>query len=144
MALEQPYDIFSNLPNNINPQTWNNDLSLQLRLWSIAVDTHDIQIKALFFFQIIELSYPSNNINYPIYSEHTQAPHPRSECRFLRNLVVHSGDVGSTQLKKYCEYLNIPALMFNITDSHHQEILFHKIKLFREQATATIEQELQR
>ena len=142
VALEQKYNIFSELPDNLKPQKWNYDLSLQLRLWSIAVETHDIQIKALFFFQIIELSYPSNNTNYPIYSDHQQPPHPRSECRFLRNLVAHSGDVGSSQLEKYCKYLDMPALMFDITDPHHQEILSQKIALFQDQAKITIDEEL--
>ncbi|SBT10549.1 hypothetical protein PROAA_540011 [Candidatus Propionivibrio aalborgensis] len=119
------YSICYALPKTIEPLAWSYELALQLRLWAIAVPRDDPFVKILLLFQIIELSYPSKN-DYPLYVDHTTPPHPRTECKLLRHLVAHSGDVGSTDLKNYCSYLALPALMLDRTDPHYVAVLTNK------------------
>lgn len=113
------------LPVTIKPLAWSYELALQLRLWAIAAPHDDQLVKILLLFQVIELSYPSKN-DYPPYVDHTTPPHPRTECKLLRHLVAHSGDVDGTDLKNYCAYLGLPALMLDRTDPHYVAVLTNK------------------
>lgn len=117
--------IHGSLPDDIQPQNWNYELPIQLRLWSVAVDHNDVLTQLLLLFQIIELSYPDTNNPqfYPRYNNSTSPPASRTECKFVRHLIVHSGDVTTTQLKNYCEYLNFPEVMLDITDQEYYEII---------------------
>jgi len=109
-----------------------------LKLWSIAIDLHnEFRLQILYYFHIIELAYPSRKF-YPDYTDSTTAPPPLTECKFVRHLVAHAGEVGGSQLKLYCQYLDIPELMFDITDRRFQSILLSKIKLLEEQAKIAI------
>lgn len=129
------YRIHGSLPDNIRPQNWNYELPIQLRLWSLASDTKDLRIKIILLFQIIEIS----KVNFPKYTDPTSAPHPLLECKFVRDLVSHSGDVSNNQLKLYCSFLNLPEVMLDITDSNHQKIIFNKVNLLIDEAKKIIE-----
>jgi len=125
------------LPKVIGPQCWNYELPIQLRLWSMADDADDPALKVILLFQIIELSYPEKS-HYPRYTAPNTAPHVLTECKFVRHLVAHSGDVGDEQLKWYCEYLNIPEMMLDPTDSTYATIINQKLKLLEMQARNAI------
>lgn len=141
-GLEMRYRIHGDLPENIQPQAWNYELPLQLRLWSMAIDLHrEFRLQILFYFHIIELAYPDKK-SYPPYKDHTQPPHPLTECKFLRHLIAHAGDVSSKQLKLYCKHLEIPEKMYDIADQKYQSVLLRKVKLLKDQAKEAIEKSL--
>jgi hypothetical protein len=132
------YRIHGELPEDVKPQVWNYELPIMLRLWSMAIDLHnEFRLQILYYFHIIELAYP-DSLYYPNYTDSTKAPNRLTECKFIRHLVAHAGEVGGTQLKKYCEYLGIPELMFDVTDLGYQSILLRKVKLLEEQAKLAI------
>lgn len=139
--LKIKYRIHDSLPETITPQRWNYELPIQLKLWSIAVDSDNICLKLILLFQIIELSYPDQN-QYPEYTDPSIAPDPLTECKFLRHLVVHSGEVRGKQLKRYCKYLSIPELMVDLTDPKYLSILDQKINLLETQAKNAISKSL--
>ena len=139
------WSVHGELPDNILPQQWNSILPLQLRLWSIAVDLHDdYRMKVLYFFQIIELSYPLTEKHYPPYKDPKKKPHERTECKLLRHLIVHAGEISerNKQLKNYCKYLEIPEKMFDLVNSDYSNILKQKVSLLEEQARFAIERNL--
>jgi hypothetical protein len=123
------------LPENIAPQQWNYKLPIQLRLWAIAAETHDVRMKLLILFQIIELT----ETNYPIYTDETRAPDPVTECKLIRHLIAHAGDVRDSQLKKYCKYLGFPEVMLDITDQHYCNVIASKHRLMEGEAKKIIE-----
>tara|TARA_R110002167_G_C12472299_1_gene633766 strand:- start:110 stop:778 length:669 start_codon:yes stop_codon:yes gene_type:complete len=130
--------VHAKLPDNIQPQVWDSNLATQFRLWNLASDTDDNMLKVILYFQIIELTYPTPNY-FPKYFDSTEVPNPLTESKFVRNLVAHSGEVGSTQLKHYCEYLGIPDLMFDPTKLAHMEIIKSKVNLLETEAKKVIE-----
>lgn len=135
--------IHGDLPDDIQPQKWNYELPIMLKLWSMAIDLHnEFRLQILYYFHIIELAYPKDT-SYPEYKDHTQPPHPLTECKFIRHLVAHAGDVKKPQLKNYCKYLDIPGVMFDLTDRRYQSILLEKVHLLEEQAKKAIENNLQ-
>ena len=129
------WSIQGEIPSGTKPQQWNYTLGLQLRIWSLACETTDPLAKIVLLYQIIELSCPA----FPAYADETQPPHPLTECKFLRHLVVHAGDVGGGELKTYCAYLGIPPLMLDRTDSSFVELISSKCKLVEEQAKGVIQ-----
>lgn len=133
---------YNDLPDDITAQNWSSELAIQLKLWSIIDDLYNDRVKILFYFQIIELTYPEKNA-YPEYTDATQAPDPLTECKFLRHLVAHAGDVASNPLKKYCQYLGISEIMSNIIDHNDEYILKNKLPLLQEQAKFAIQKNLQ-
>ncbi|WPD22317.1 MAG: hypothetical protein SD837_19255 [Candidatus Electrothrix scaldis] len=139
-----PLLCYGYLDKNMLPQDWNSKLPLQLRLWKLAEGSKNNRLKMLYYFHIIELSYPNTNNNeqYPLYTDSAIPPHPRTECKFLRNLIAHAGEVSANQLKTYCDYLEIPNLMFDEIESKYQEIMIRKVNLLREQAMIVIEEKL--
>lgn len=138
------YRIHSSLPDDIHPQGWNYELPIQLRLWSIAADSSEVRTKLIILFQIIELAYPRGGDHpaYPAYTRSTQPPHPLAECKFIRDLVAHSGDVSKPQLKLYCAYLGLPEVMLDITDPHYYKIIASKAPLMEAEAKKVIEKAL--
>jgi hypothetical protein len=118
------YNIHGTLPVTIKPLAWSYELALQLRLWAIAATHDDPLVKILLLFQVIELSYSKRD--YPDYVDNTTPPHPRTECKLLRHLVAHSGDIDGSELKNYCAYLGLPALMLDRTDPHYVSVLANK------------------
>ncbi len=140
-SLTVSYRIHGLLPDDIRPQNWNYELPIQLRLWSIAADSTEVRTKLILLFQIIELAYPERS-HYPEYTDSTKAPHPLAECKLIRNLVTHSGDVSSRQLKLYCAYLKLPEVMLDITDPHYYEIIASKVPLMEAEAKKVIEKAL--
>jgi len=141
-SLTVKYRIHSSLPDDVRPQNWNYQLAIQLRLWSIANDSTEVMTKLILLFQIIELTYPLYKGYYPKYTNSAKAPHALTECKFIRHLVAHSGDVTKVDLKKYCAYLGIPAVMFDITDPHCCNIITSKVALMEEEAKKVIEKAL--
>lgn len=129
--------IHGSLPDDIRPQNWNYELPIQLRLWSIAADSTEIQTKLILLFQIIELTYPERS-QYPEYTDSTKAPQPLTECKFVRNLVAHSGRVSSSQLNLYCSYIGFPNVMMDITDPNHYKIIASKVPLMETEAKNVI------
>ncbi|WP_462157491.1 hypothetical protein [Pseudoalteromonas sp. GB56] len=132
------WGIHSKLPNDISSQTWSADLATQLRLWSLASDADDYMLKIILYFQIIELSHPFSS-SFPQYLNSNIAPNPLTEAKLIRHLVAHSGEVSSSQLKKYCDYLGIPELMFDPTEVEHMEIIKNKVPLLKAEAKKVIE-----
>ena len=134
--------IHGELPENIQPQKWNYELPLQLRLWSMAIDLYnEFRLQILCYFQIIELAYPKKS-SFPQYTDSTTPPHPLTECKFLRHLIVHAGDVSKGQLKLYCRYLDIPEKMYDVTNAKYQSKLLGKVKLLKNEAQKAIEKNL--
>ena len=72
-SIKLQWRIHGGLPKDIAPQKWNYELPIQLRLWSIAVDSNEMLLKVILFFQIIELSYP-NKSDYPMYTKRGRYP----------------------------------------------------------------------
>ena len=134
------------MPQSTGRQVWSYNLALQLHLWSIACDTDDELIKILLYFQIIELSYPdlSNKSHYPKYSEPSQSPDELTECKLIRNLVVHAGDVGKNfcDMKKYCAYLGLPEVMLDRTDPEQVAIISSKVSLLASEARRVLQSAL--
>ena len=115
------------------PLHWTYEIALQLRLWSVASGVSDPFSKILLLYQVIELSYPDKS-QYPSYPSALTAPHPLTECKFLRHLVAHAGIASSEELKRYCDYLAIPNWMLDRTDPSQMAIIASKLKLVEEQA----------
>ena len=134
------YRIHGDWPSDKGPQKWNYDLPIQLKLWSMAIDSNDFRLQTLYYFHIIELAYPDtrDRTHYPDYLDPTTTPAPLTECKFLRHLIAHAGEVGGQQLKNYCAYLNIPELMFDATDNRYKQILINKVKLLEQEAKNAI------
>jgi hypothetical protein len=127
------WSVHGALPHSVAPLSWTYDLALQLRLWSAASATTDPLVKILLLFQIIELAYPDTG-HFPEYLDTSTPPHPRPECRFIRHLIAHAGDVKLTQLKTYCEHLGLPTLMLDRTDPAHVGVIAGKLPLVEDQA----------
>ena len=124
------------LPENILPQVWDNKLSIQLRLWSLAAYAEDHTLKALLLFQIIELAYPDRS-DYPKYDPPSPID-PLTVCKFIRHLAAHTGKVKNDGLKKYCKQIGIPERMFDPINPDHGRILRQKIPLLEAQAKRVI------
>lgn len=135
------WSIHGILPPSIERQNWTYNLAAQLRLWAIASEIDDPPTKIVLLFQVIELAYPAKN-NYPRYLNSTIPPHPRTECKLLRHLVVHAGDVDSQELKNYCDYLELPQLMLDRTDRQHIDALAAKVNLLELEAKAILQSAL--
>jgi len=131
------YRMHGSLPDNVHPQNWNYQLPIQLRLWSIAVDTIDDLAKVILLYQIIELEN-LDSTHFPAYTDSTTAPVPLTECKFIRNLVAHSGNVSDPQLKLYCTYIGLPPVMLDITDSESCRIIAAKVPLMEMEAKNVI------
>ncbi len=137
VSVSTAWDVHNGLPEDVVPQYWGYELPIQLKLWSVAVDTGDIPLKVILFFQIIELAYP-NEGDYPKYENSSKAPDPLTECKFLRNLAAHAGEVDNKKLKLYCKYLKIPESMIDRTKPEHISILSQKLGLLEKQAKYVI------
>lgn len=135
------FNIHGALGEDVKPQQWNYELPIQLKLWSIAIDSNEILLQIILFYQIIELTYTDDQC-FPIYIDSTVAPAPLTECKFLRNMAAHSGDVGSPQLKRYCEYLSIPEVMHDPTDLQYIGIFKSKLYLLKSEAQNAIQKSL--
>jgi len=140
-SVKLPYRIHGSLPDDIRPQNWNYELPIQLRLWSLAVDSTEVRTKLILLFQIIELACPKRS-RCPDYTDSSKAPHPLTECKFVRDLVAHSGEVSSRQLRLYCEYLRLPGVMLDITDPQYYTIIASKVPLMEVQARKIIQSAL--
>lgn len=137
-SLRINYRIHGALPDGVRPQNWSYELPIQLKLWSIATDTMDVCTKLILLFQIIELAYPKKT-DYPKYDDSTRVPHPLTECKLIRHLVVHSGNVSGAELKCYCEHIGLPAVMLDITDPEYHQVIASKVTVMETEARKAIE-----
>lgn len=140
VTLDSSYRVHGSLPKNIRPQCWNYELPIQLRLWALAADARNMMVKVILLFQIIELAFPDKS--YPKYNESSIVPDPLTECKFVRNLVAHAGDVSSKELERYCNYLGLPALMLDPTDISYMKVIKDKLNLLEKQAKDVISRSL--
>jgi hypothetical protein len=133
--------VYSGLPEGIKPQNWNDtdrhQLSMQLRLWSLAIGADDLCLKAILFYQIIELS----GCEFPPYGDE-EAPPPLREAKILRDWVAHAGKDLRKPMARYCRYLEIEEKMFERTNSTHLKILKSKLRLLEAEANTVISQVL--
>jgi len=129
------YRIHGSIPQGMEPQQWTDQLSLQLKLWGIAVDSIDPYIKIILFFQIIELSYPDtrDNVAYPLYENESFPPHPRTEAKLLRHLVAHAGEA-KQETNRYLQFLGLPSRLSNLVHSEWIQALSGRIPHVQEQA----------
>lgn len=132
------WSIHAPIPPGTTVQTWNYELGLQLRLWSLACETDDPLTKIVLFYQIIELSCPPRDQ----YEDPSRPPKPLTECKLLRNLIVHAGNVTFPETKNYCEYLGMPELMCDRTDRSYVELLAAKQGFVESQAQGVIQRAL--
>ncbi|MDR1994898.1 hypothetical protein [Azonexus sp.] len=140
-TLTDRWSIFGSLPPNIKPLAWSYPLALQLRLWATAGQLEDPLIRILLLFQIIELYYGKDD--YPAYDDLKAPPEPRTECKLLRNLIAHSGDVHDRRLQKYCSYLDLPPLMLDRTDPCYVALLSSKAPFVEREAKKVIQSTLE-
>jgi len=126
------YAIHGVLPPGTARARWTYELAIQLRLWAIAQVTEDPIGKLLLLYQILELDRPPATSTR--YSNSSLAPDPRRECKLLRDLVTHAGNVSNCELKLYCDYLGIPHLMLDRTDEQLVQLIASKVCLVEEQA----------
>lgn len=132
------WSVHGSIPSGTAPQTWNYALGVQLRLWALACEAVDPLAKIVLLYQIIELSAPT----FPKYSDSAIPPDPLTECKLLRDLIVHAGDVDGRQLRTYCAYLNVAPLMLDRTDDAYVELLLAKCSLVEQQAKLILQNAL--
>lgn len=132
------WPIHAAIPTGTTVQTWSYELGLQLRLWSLACETEDPLAKIVLFYQVIELSCPPPDQ----YNDPSRPPKPLTECKLLRNLIVHAGNVTFQETKNYCEYLGMPELMCDRTDRLYVELLAAKQRFVESQAKGVIQMAL--
>jgi len=139
-TLKIRYRVHGYLPFEVRPQTWSDQLTLQLRLWAIAVDAGDIYLRALLFYQIIELSYPdtSDATAYPPYKDLLLEPHPRTESKLIRHLVVHAGGA-KKQTSKYLQFLGLPPVLSNLVHPEWTGKIAERVEIIERQAREVIE-----
>jgi hypothetical protein len=124
------YVIQGQLPQDIQPMDWTYEKAIQFRLWATAMEVHDPLVRILLLYQIIELEQP----NFPAYPDASVPPHPLTECKMLRHLVAHAGDVKRPDLRRYCKHLGLPALMLDRTDPAYVEVVSRKLPLLEAEA----------
>ena len=114
---------------------WTPRLSLQLKLWAIAVDSTDYYLKLILFFQIIELSHPNlhDKGSYPPYDDSGAPPHPRTEAKLLRHLVAHAADA-RPETGRYLEFLGLPLQLSNMTHPDWDRTISGKVSQVEVQA----------
>ena len=132
------WSVHGSIPPGTKPQTWSYALGLQLKLWALACEAVDPLARIVLLYQIIELSAPI----FPVYSDSARPPDPLTECKLLRDLVAHAGDVDRPQLQRYCAYLNIAPLMLDRTDDAYVELLAAKCSLVEQQAKRILQNAL--
>lgn len=129
-SLSGHYVIQSQLPRDIRPLDWTYERAIQFKLWATAMGVQDPLVRILLLYQIIELEQPI----FPPYPDASVQPHPLTECKMLRHLVAHAGDVSRSDLRRYCEHLGLPPLMLDRTDQAHVEVVSRKLPLLEEEA----------
>lgn len=133
------WDIEKKIPNDLDKQDWSDLLSLQLELWRLShMGDIPLPLRINLLFQIIEASYP-DKYQYPDYHDSSSPPDPKTECKLLRHLVSHQGEMGSGQLKKYCKYIGCQEVFFDPGDKNYFSLIEGKIKLLTDEARKAIE-----
>ena len=137
--------------HRITTQQWeDNNLSVQLRLWTLAQKEVTLAAKVNLLFQIIEIEHPKKE-SYPEYKnpEDTNAepidfPHPMTESRLLRNLVSHSkGEPQQIQLKRYCRRIGLDST-HDPTNPNFLSKIQERLHIPREQAKEIIDGKIYR
>ena len=135
--------VHGKLPADLEPLNWSYELTLQLKLWAIAVDSTDYLARTLLFYQIIEISYPVTNDdeNYPAYTDHTKQPAPRTEAKLLRHILIHAGDP-RTETEKYLRFLGLPPRLSNLTHQNWHKKLSERLPIVEQQAREILQSKL--
>lgn len=139
VSLSTAWRIQGPIPPGTARPAWTYELGLQLRLWALASEAPDLLSKIVFLYQIIELSHPT----FPRYMTAKQAPDPLTECKFLRHLVTHAGNVENKELKRYCDYLGLPAVMLDRSDPAYVDLLNSRLPILEAEAREIIRNSLQ-
>lgn len=142
-SLKIRYRIHGSLPTGIRPQIWSDQVTLQLKLWAIAADAQDIYLKALLFYQIIELSYPDTRdaTAYPPYDNSSRVPHPRTESKLLRHLVAHAG-CAKVETSAYLEFLGLPPVLSNLIHPEWAGKIAARVAIVERQARKVLQSAL--
>jgi len=132
---EARYRIHGRIPPSVAPLQWTDCLALQLRLWAIAIDSNDYYLKLILFFQIIELSHPEmgDRASYPPYEDPSAPPHPRTEAKLLRHLVVHAGEA-RPETARYLAFLGLPPKLSNMTHPEWDRAISSRVSRVEAQA----------
>lgn len=138
-SLQASYRIHGSLPENFGCITWNDQLTLQLKLWRLASESPDFVVRVLLHFQIIELRYPktSDPISYPPYKVGNQAPHPRTEAKLLRNIIAHAAEAKPETLR-YLEFLGLPPQLSNVSHPDWLARIKPRLSILETQARETV------
>ncbi|WP_124706093.1 hypothetical protein [Sulfuriferula multivorans] len=136
--------VLGGIPRGTCPQQWTDHLALQLRLWAMAVDSTDPYVRILLFFQIIELSYPTDTSDKTAYPKYNGAfLHPRTEAKLLRHLVAHAGNATTHQTRKYLEFLGLPPCLSNLVHPDWRRVISKKVAHVEAQAHSVLKSALQ-
>jgi len=140
LDLSASYRIQGRIPAGTKPQQWTERLSLQLKLWALAMESADALIKILLLFQIIELSYPDTKDTkvYPRYVDPAHPPHPRTEAKLLRHLVAHAGDA-MRQTGNYLKFLGLPPRLSNLTHPEWSHKVSDRVKVVEGEARDVVQ-----
>lgn len=133
-AVRTGWSIHGPIPTGTERQTWTYELGLQLRLWALASEVLDPLSKIILLYQVIELSQPV----FLRYATAKQPPDPLTECKFLRHLVTHVGNVENEELKRYCDYLGLPAVMLDRSDPAYVDLLNSRLPILETEAQKII------
>lgn len=142
-SFESGYFVHGTLPEGLGPQAWNDELSTQMKLWSLAVFSRDIAMKVLLYFQIIELSYPELNCKaaYPIYTDENRSPEKRTEAKLLRHLVAHASKP-LPQAETYLRHLGLPPMLSNLRHPQWDEAIKGRLHVVENEAREILRRKL--
>lgn len=137
--------IHGKIPEGLAQLSWSDELTLQLKLWSIAIDSTDYIVRILLYYQIIEVSYPKTDDkeNYPTYEyvDKTKPPIPRTEAKLLRNLIAHAG-VARTETNEYLKFLGLPSRLSNLTYPDWHKKILERLPILEQQARELLQNKI--
>ena len=135
--------VHGKLSNDLEPLNWSDELTLQLKLWAVAVDSTDYLVRTLLFYQIIEISYPdtTDKKNYPAYKDDTKQPAPRTEAKLFRHILSHAGDA-KPETEKYLRFLGLPPRLSNLTHQNWHKKLSERLPIVEQQAREILQSKL--
>jgi hypothetical protein len=141
------------IPGDLDRQTWEPELPVQLRLWQLAGAQHlPIAVRIVLLFQIIEMRFPDTDTNkpghptqYPEYEDSSIDPHPLTEAKLLRHLASHGKKpMSSCEIGRYCERHRIPAESNDPTDAGLTLLFTSRFPVVEQEARRLIDQAITR
>ncbi|KJS08591.1 MAG: hypothetical protein VR73_05180 [Gammaproteobacteria bacterium BRH_c0] len=101
---ESPWKYTDELPINFRRQNWSSKIESQFKLWSLAADVAQTQMKLLLLFQIIELEHPDLGDSEIFPHSFDGKITPLTECKYIRNVISHAVPKGN-RIRAYCKSL---------------------------------------